>query len=341
MGNAIANGGPGWGPSDTTLTCIVRRLVLLLLVALFGAACTDGDSDAAPWEPTTTIPEEPCTVESGCLPPECGALTMEADPWTLYSLRGAAGTHRISSRVVVSAADGCAEVDDSRIALQGLLEGADADLFGEREGAIGYQLVDVDGVDRELTMVVHCDGELPEVGVMATPAVGDDEAVPIVESIPVADEDCSRTDPASGFSSCGIELEAEIREVVRGVEEVPAAAVTVSLVGPSCPDPSGLLEPVYLAEIYADNRFSDDPWKYQSSEGTPGVLMAPGEPDTAEYVWRCGRTGRVFPAVDFEVVAFFQDQQFATESITLESVPCNLIVEEEPADEEQADSDSG
>ncbi len=232
----------------------------------------------------------------------------------------------MSTRIVVSAGDGCEDTAESRIALQGVIDGEEADLFGEREGAIGYELIG--DIEREVTMVVHCDGSLPDVAVMATPAIGDEEAEPVIESVAVSAEDCAKTDPTTGFEGCEIDVSGEVRQVLRDVEEVGATAITVSLVGDGCPNPSGLLDPVYLGEIYADNRFSDKPWKYQSSDGTPGVLMTPSEPGVAEYVWRCGRTGRVFPAVDFEVVALFQGQEFARETITVDSVPCNLIMED-------------
>lgn len=300
--------------------------MLLVSLVLLAAACSSDDSTAAPWEPTTTAPEEPCTVDNGCLPPECGDISIEADPWTLHSLSGAAGTHRISARVVVSAGAGCASVEDSRIALQGVIDGEEADLFGEREGAIGYELIGE--LEREVTMVVHCDDALPEVAVMATPAVGDAEAAPIVQTVALTADDCNRSNPATGFSGCELDVSGEVRDVLRDAEQLGAAVITVGLVGESCPDPSGLLEPVYLGEVYADNLFADNPWKYQSPDGTPGVLMTPSQTGAAEYVWRCNRAGRVFDRVDFEVVAFFQDQEFATGTVSVDSVPCHEIVED-------------
>ncbi len=310
----------------TTISGTVRRLSLLLSIVLLSSACSSDDAGLAPYEPTTTAPEQPCTVDNGCLPAECADVTIQADPWTLHSSSGAAGTHRVSSRVVVTGGAGCASINDSRIALQGVIDGEEADLFGEREGAIGYELIGE--LEREVTMVVHCDDSLPEVGVMVTPAVGDDEALPIVETIALSAEDCARSDPATGFAGCELEVSGEVRDVLRDTEELGAAVITVGLVGESCPDPSGLLEPVYLGEVYADNLFADDPWKYQSPDGTPGVLMTPTETGVAEYVWRCNRAGRVFDRIDFEVVAFFEDQQFATGNVSVNSVPCHEIVED-------------
>ncbi len=207
---------------------------------------------------------------------------------------------------------------DTRLEIRGALDGIETDLFGEREGATAYALVGP--LERVITMVVACDGSLPAVSVVARSAQGDDIVEEAIDQVPLTEADCRDHGPDS-VDSCELSVDAVNEELVREDGVWTGAVITVGVAGPNCPAPTGLSESSFLAAIAATNG-AGNTWNWSDSDGTQGLHVAPGAPDFAEFIYKCGEREGSFP-VTFDVTATFEGREFATGSASLDEVVCN------------------
>ncbi len=290
---------------------------------LFLGACTrtDDEPTVAPVLTTTTVPD-PCADGDNCAPEEC-TVSLSSTPWRLFSIDPDPATWRIAATIEGTASTQCGIANSlARIALRGSLDGEEVDLFGDREGTTGYQLLGP--LHRQITVVVRCDDALP-----STPMVGrawlDD--LPIgrwEETIPLDQSDCSSNSPDQMVAQCNLEVSGIVAEDENPDDAIePPARIFVEPVGDTCPRLDGHTEQVYFAQIAVTDE-AGGVWQYSDAQfGELGLPLDPSTPAFADFGYRfCGPNA--FLDLDVTVSAAFAGVTFDEQTLQVTDVPCTV-----------------